>query len=481
MTCPSAPAWRRSAVWALPLLWTFALGLWGLSRQDTLWRDEAATWQVARRPVAEIWHMLGQVDAVHGLYYLLMHGLFECFGPGTTTLRLPSVLAMSLAAACVAETARRLAGRSAGLSAGLSFGLIPAVQFYLQEGRPYALIAMGAGISTLLLVTMLEGGRGRHRWTAYGVALLLCALLNWLSLLILPAHLATLAWVKAERGTWTRWAVVSGTAVAGALPLILFSRGQAEQIFWIPPLSWHMMIGPAVLLLIGGVGAVLDRPRSGRLSVAAVGLPLLAVPHIGLIGVSLVRPLFLDRYVLFSMLGLALLIGAALGVAVAAVGTRFPRMSSWLLPVAVVLAVAALLPQLQAKRSPASRIDDVLAVAADVKRLKKPGDAVLFIPAARRDTALVSPDEFAGLRDVALAESPAASGTLKGLEAGPGRIRADLLTQRRILLVTDAREVARPVSGARDEAKMSVLRTSFTAVAERQVRGRQVTVYERRS
>lgn len=228
------------------------------------------------------------------------------------------------------------------------------------------------------------------------------------------------------------------------------------------------------------IGAVADRPRSGRLSVAAVGLPLLAVPHIGLIGLSLFRPLYLDRYVLFGLLGLALLIGAALGAAAASAAKRFQRMSSWLLPVAVVAAVSALLPQLQAKRSPASRIDDVLAVAADVKRLKKPGDAVLFIPAARRDTALVSPDAFADLRDVALVESPAASGTLKGLEAGPGRIRADLLTQRRILLVTDAHEVARPLSGARDEAKVSVLRTFFTAVADRQVLGRRVTVYERR-
>ncbi|MFI6948198.1 glycosyltransferase family 39 protein [Streptomyces sp. NPDC050422] len=483
MTCHIAAPWRRSSVWALPLLWTFALGLWGLSRQHTLWRDEAATWQVARRPVADIWHMLGQVDAVHGLYYLLMHGLFECFGSGTTTLRLPSVLATSLAAACVAVIARRLAGQLVGLTAGLAFGLLPAVQFYLQEGRSYALIAMGAGISTLLLVTMLEdrGRDRRRRWTAYGGTVLLCALLNWLSLLILPAHLATLVWSKAERGIWTRWAVASAAAVAAALPLILFSRSQSDQVSWIPPLTWHMMIGPAVLLLIGGIGALADRPQSGRLSVAAVGLPLLAVPQIGLIGLSLVQPLFLDRYVLFSMLGLALLIGAALGAVVAALGKRFQRTSSWLLPVAVVVAALALLPQLLAKRSPASRVDDVLAVAADVRHLKKAGDAVLFIPAARRDTALVSPDDFAGLRDIALVESAAASGTLKGLEASPDQIRTDLLSQQRVLLVTDAPNVARPVSAARDEAKMSVLRAFFTAVVDRQVLGRRVTVYERRS
>lgn len=491
MTCSLAAAWRRSSFWALPLLWTLALGLWGLSRQHTLWRDEAATWQVAQRPVADIWHMLGQVDAVHGFYYLLMHGLFACFGSGTTTLRLPSVLAMSCAAACVAVIGRRLAGQLVGLTAGLAFGLLPAVQFYLQEGRSYALVAMGAGISTLLLVTMLEDGglggglggdRGRwRRWAVYGGTVLLCALLNWLSLLILPAHLATLVWSKAERGIWTRWAAASAAAVTAALPLILFSRSQSDQVSWIPPLTWHMMIGPAVLLLIGGIGALADRPQAGRLSVAAVGLPLLAVPQIGLIGLSLVQPLFLDRYVLFSMLGLALLIGTALGAAAAALGKRFRRTSSWLLPVAVVVAVLALLPQLLAKRAPTSRVDDVLAIAADVRHLKRTGDAVLFIPAARRDTALVSPDDFAGLRDIALAESAAASGTLKGLEAGPDRIRTDLSSQQRVLLVTDAPQAARPVSAARDEAKLSVLRASFTVVADRQVLGRRVTVYERRS
>ncbi|GHI05964.1 membrane protein [Streptomyces cellostaticus] len=463
------------------MLWTLTLGLWGLSRQHSVWRDEAATWQVARRSPAEIWHMLGQVDAVHGLYYLLMHGLFEVFGPSTTTLRLPSVLAMAVAAACVTVTGHRLAGFWAGLGAGLALGLLPAVQFYLQEGRPYALVAAGAAISTLLLVSVLEGRAGALRWAAYGSAVLLCGLLNWLSLMILPAHAATLVWTQAERGTWTRWAATSAAATAGVLPLILFSRSQSDQVSWIPPLTWHMMIGPAVLLAIGGLGALLDRPQTGRPSAAAVGLPLLAVPQLGLIGISLIQPLFLDRYVLFSLLGLALLIGTALGTAVRAATPRFPRASMWLLPVVVVVAAVALLPQSLAKRSPASRVDDVLAVAADVRRLKETGDAVLFVPAARRDTALVSPEAFTGLRDIALQESPEDSGTLKGVEAGPARIRATMLAERRVLLVTDATEVAKPAAAERDRVKTSVLRMYFTVVADHQVRGRRVTVYERRA
>ncbi|MFJ7589079.1 hypothetical protein ACIQZO_17205 [Streptomyces sp. NPDC097617] len=481
---------RRVLVWLVPLLWTLGLGLWGLSRQDSVWRDEAATWQVAGRSTGEIWAMLSNVDSVHGLYYLLMHGLFEVFGASTTTLRLPSVLAVSAAAACVALIGRRLAGFWAGLGGGLALGLLPAVQFYLQEGRPYALVAAGAGFSTLLLLSLLESGPGRRtwpRWAAYATTVLACALLNWLSLLVLPAHAVTLGWVGAGRRVWLRWAAYGSAAVAGALPLILFSRGQSDQVSWIPPLTWHMLIGPGILLALGGLGAWADRrvrpgrPQRRALSVAAVGLPLLAVPQLGLIGLSLVQPLFLDRYVLFSMIGLALLIGAALAAAVRSCAPRFPRAAGLLVPGVVGVSVLALLPMELGKRAPASRVDDVLAVAGEVAGLKRDGDAVLFVPAARRDTALVSPGAFGGLADVALAASPVASATLKGEEAEPALIRAALLGQRRVLLVTDAAKVAKAPSAERDKAKAAVLREHFEVVADRQVRGRRVTVYERRA
>lgn len=492
---------RPYLVWLVPVLWTLTFGLWGLSRQNSVWRDEAATWQVAERSPGEIWHLLGNVDAVHGLYYLLMHLLFEVFGASTTTLRLPSVLAVAVAAGCVALIGRRLAGPWAGLGGGLALGLLPAVQFQLQEGRAYALIAGGAGLSTLLLVSLIAGGgagggtgggggpgrRIRLRWTAYGALVLVCALLNWLSLLILPAHAVTLWWARARRDVVAPWLLASAAAVAGALPLILFSRTQSGQVSWIPPLTWHMMIGPAVLLAVGALGAWADRrggPRTGfpaRLTAASVGLPLLAVPLLGLAAASLVQPLFLDRYVLFSMLGLALLIGAALGAAVRALAPRYPRASGALVPAVVAVSAVALLPVALADRSPASRVDDVLAVAGEVSVLKQDGDAVLFVPAARRDTQLVSPGAFAGLRDIALARGPAESGTLKGEEASPARIAAALREQRRVLLVTDSGKAAdKPSGSAADRAKAAVLRAEFTVVEDRQVRGRRVTVYERR-
>ncbi|WP_030343752.1 glycosyltransferase family 39 protein [Streptomyces californicus] len=523
MTCDPRVLRRPLLVGLIPAVWTVVLGLWGLSRQNSVWRDEAATWQVARRSTGDIVRMLEHVDVVHSLYYLCMHGLFAGFGPSTTVLRLPSVLAVAAAAACVALIGHRLAGAYVGLGAGLVLGLLPAVQFYLQEGRPYALVAAGSAASTLLLVNALRG-RGRKRtWAAYACAVLVCGWLNWLALLILPAHLITLLWSRAPRGVRVRWAVAAGAATAGVLPLALFSLDQSGQVSWVPPLTWHMMIGPAILLAIGGLGGLLGRrtgtgtaeragaagrtdrtgradrtdradragrpgptgtveppgPVTGSPSVAAVGLPLLAVPQLGLIGLSLVKPLFVDRYILFSLLGLALLIGALIGRAVDEVARRSRPAARCVLPVLVAVALVALLPQSLAKRSPASRVDDVLAAAERTRQLKHDGDGVLFIPAARRDTWLVTPDAFTGTRDIALAETPEKSGTLKGVEASPARVRAAMLAQRRILLVTDATGVARPTRGRRDRTKAEVLATHFTLVSDERIRGRRVAVYER--
>ncbi|WP_328439898.1 hypothetical protein OG828_26395 [Streptomyces sp. NBC_00457] len=55
-----------------------------------------------------------------------------------------------------------------------------------------------------------------------------------------------------------------------------------------------------------------------------------------------------------------------------------------------------------------------------------------------------------------------------------------MLEQQRIVLVTDVPAVARPISAKRDIVKDVVLREYFEVVADERVRGRRVTVYERR-
>src|SRR5215813_9472968 len=57
---------------AIPALVTLAVGLWRIS-VPSYWRDESVTVAMARRPVGDMINALDRSDAVHGLYYLLMH------------------------------------------------------------------------------------------------------------------------------------------------------------------------------------------------------------------------------------------------------------------------------------------------------------------------------------------------------------------------------------------------------------------------
>ncbi|RSS93179.1 glycosyltransferase family 39 protein, partial [Streptomyces sp. WAC05950] len=400
---------RRIAPWRpLPPLLAAVLGLWGLERDGGMWRDESVTWQVAHRSLGGIRDLLGQVDAVHGLYYVLMHGVFQTWDGGLWALRLPSVAATALAAAGVAAVAHRLAGERAALIAGCVYAVLPPVQMYAQEGRSYALVAAAVVWATYLML--------RERWAAYTVVLLIGCWLHEFAALALLAHAFT---ARHSRG----WRRSAATVVVLLLPLAVVSVRQAhQQLGWLGRPSWqdwaaYAVVGAASLLLARGAPKDLVR----------VALPLVLLPPGLLMVISLVNPWYVDRYVLYALAGPALLAGAR---AAAARGRR-----AWVAAAVVLLVPFGLWSTWL--RTPESRKDDVLAVAAAVRERARPGDAVVFMPSRRREWLLSSPDVYAGLRDPALAASPAASHSLQGTERSPERIRAALLASPRVIALLD--------------------------------------------
>ncbi|MFF9480639.1 glycosyltransferase family 39 protein [Streptomyces sp. NPDC014733] len=471
------------AVFLGPAVLSLALGLWGITREHSMWRDEAATWQAAHRSLAEIGHLVGQADIVHGLYYAVMHGVFALFGDSLVTLRLPSVLATAAACGLTALLGARLSDRWAGAGAGLALAVIPAVQEFAQEGRSYALVLAFVVLASWLLVSALERPSSR-RWAGYAVAVLIAALLNWFSLSALVAHGVTVACGRPDRARRVGWLVAASGAVVAALPLILASRTQASQVSWIKPTGSSTLLTVLITVVIAALcsrlaharmpGSIRAHAPQTRVNLATVGLPLCAVPQVGLVLISLIKPLYVTRYVLFTYAGLALLIGALLAV----LATRLRTPAAVLLPATLVLAFLALLPIELRVRTEQNRVDDVLTAAATVDQVRGAADGVLYIPAARRDTALVSPHAFAGLRDLALAQGPVESGTLKGIEAGPHDIERAILGARRIVLVTDPGP--RLDDSTADRTKQHTLDAHFVRCADRVERGRRVSVYERR-
>jgi mannosyltransferase len=85
-------------------------------------------------------------------------------------------------------------------------------------------------------------------------------------------------------------------------------------------------------------------------------------------------------------------------------------------PVLIVAVWAAgLIGPQQAVRRSSARPDNLRTVSAVVAANERPGDTVFFIPSETRVVSLGYPAPFRELRDLALGESPVASGTLTGI------------------------------------------------------------------
>ena len=449
---PARVPWHTAA----PVILSLALGLWGVRRGGSIWRDEVVTYDMAGRSLPDLWTALGHADAVHGLYYLLMHALFRVFDEADPllVLRLPSVLATAAATGALTLLGHRLAGPRAGLPAGIAFALLPPVQRYAQEGRSYALVCALVVWATYLLIRAADR-QTPGAWTAYGTVLLTACVLHEFAVLALPAHLWALP--RPARRPALRVAL----AVCAALtPLAAVSMRQSEQVSWIG--------GPGTGALLGFVGvtalalACAAPLRHGPLP--RLALPLTVLPALTLILLTPLKPLYVDRYVLYGHAGTALLIGAALD--------RLGRTRT----LAVAAAALALLPGTLHLRTPESRTDDATAVTRAVSATQS--DGILYLPSRRRVWSLATPEALAHLRDLALDRAPAASGTLYGTEVPASVIRTRMLATKRIVAVSDP--VGQPLDETpQEETKRRVLADHFVPVRVRQVHGALITEYLR--
>ena len=162
-----------------------AVSLVGAGR-PSFWYDEAATISASySRSLGQLWQMLTNVDAVHGLYYLLMHGWFTLFPPTEFWSRVPSGLAVGGAAAGVVVLGRQFSSRTVAVSSGLICAILPRATWAGIEARPYALSMMAAVWLTVLLVHAARRDNG-WLWLSYGLVLALSTLLEvYVALMVL--------------------------------------------------------------------------------------------------------------------------------------------------------------------------------------------------------------------------------------------------------------------------------------------------------
>jgi mannosyltransferase len=499
----------------------------------SLWRDEAYTKDAIARPVGRIFTLLGNTDAVHGAYYLLMHAVASAIGSSATAVRFPSLCAMVVATACTAAIGRRTAALAqqansadqgrlnvpalTGFLSGMVFATAPYMTYYAQTARSYAIVTMFATIATYLLLRAYPDGRWRW-WSAYAAAAALTGLFNLFGLLILAAHGVTLLLTDARgqnepgrnergqkgRGRWIgrvplRWLAACAAALIVLGPLLRIAHGQQEQIAWLtrPDFSTisrlledfagskELLVPFALLVLVGLVVACL--PDDWRpLNPAAIALPWLVVPPFLLIAVSYVKPVYDERYVEFCLPALAILVGAGLvGIVRLASAAPVRRMGLTWVPVAlaavVVLGLAAMLVGPQgAIRQTAARPDNLRLASAIVAANEQPGDVVFYIPLDSRVLGTGYPAPFERLRDIALAESPIASGTLTGTEiTSPALLKSRFTDVRRVWVVTGAGNYKFPVPNTPvDEEKMALIAAAGMHIIHRWMAGEvMLTLY----
>jgi len=472
------PIWMR----VLPPLVMLGIGLWG-STGPSYWRDEAATLTAVHRSFPQLVRMMGNVDAVHGVYYMIMWPLVRVAGSGELVTRLPSVLAMAVAAAAVAALGRRLVSPAAGLAAGLTFAVLPQVSRYAQDVRSYAMVAAFGTIASYLLVRAITATGRRRGWlTGYALCMGAMSALNIFGLLLLAAHAVTVALAclrqpggqppdrpggeasgqagaqprgraslslaalrggqgRAARSLAAGWLAAALAAVALASPILALGIAQRHTAGWIKRPGPHtvvtlaqltgpvLMVAAVVLTVAAGLGvAALAGP--GRLRAAwprrllAVAVPWLVIPPVLLIGVSFALPLYVPRYVLYCLPALALLVGAALAALGRIAGTA----------ALVVIALLGLSTQL-AIRGPAGHGDNIRQADAIIAAHRHPGDAVIYVGHDAHYFTAAYPYGLPQLDNIAQRESAAQARNLSGTTLPAAAVRHRLAGIARIWVI----------------------------------------------
>lgn len=428
-----------------------------------VWGDEGVTKAMAARPVSKLLATMPHDDVVHGAYYLVVHVVEAVAGSSSAAvLRLPSVVAMAVAAAFTALLAHRLAALAGspypaitGVVAGALFALLPFVIRYAQEARSYAIVTMLAAITTyLLLRAACAGGRW---WIAYGTAAALTGLFNIFGLLILVAHgvsilvaahsLPPLPGLSGRRvaGAPARWVFAGTGAVIAAIPIVAFAYTQRAALAWMTSapsirgagvaLARSWAGSPHLLWPVFGLaafGAAADAAAYWRrrmlVTPGSIALPWLVLPPAVLLVVSQVRPVYDGRYVEYCLPALAILV--AWGLTWLARAAAVPPLRraglawlGWLVPAAVMLPlIVTLIPAGAKVRLPGSRPDNLAGDSQIVAANAKPGDVVFFIPISYRPISAEFPAQWRKVRDIALEESPVASDTLYGVDVSPAEL-----------------------------------------------------------
>ncbi len=293
----------------------------------SLWGDEVASIMSARRDWASLWAMLGYVDAVHGLYYALLHLWIDLVGDSPFAVRLPSGIAVGAASAGVFVLVRRRADRGTAVIAAILFLLLPRVLFMAIDARPMALATAAATWLTVLLLRLLDAPARRAWWILYVFGLAAATYLFLFVVLLIPVHaVVVLADRRADRPAGRVRLASFCVAWAGALliaaPIVVAALRQREQIAFraeqqvVTPEAilvgqWFMLdlfaLAAWSLVAVACIAAVVHRTDPawrGHRQLLLLAAAWTLLPTVALLAATaVVSPAYTARYLVFAAPG----------------------------------------------------------------------------------------------------------------------------------------------------------------------------------
>ena len=303
-----------------------ALRFWHLGARS-LWVDEGATAAIARLDWWNFLRLLWRREANMSFYYLLMRGWIH-LGHGEAWLRALSAIFGVLAIPAICFLGRSLWGRSAGLVAALLLALNAYHIRYSQEARAYSLALLWAILSVYFLVQLIQRPSRDVRWK-YCTASALAVYSHFYAALVLLAQAAAvfrLLKTNEEPGEQVRraWRII----LLVMIPIVVFLVATgAGPLAWLPRPGWHdvhqfaiylsgaggdMLLGLyLVALVLAAIAWHRSRHEPGSWRYELVFAWLLL--PVGIVfGLSLLKPIFMNRFLIVVLPALCLLAAAGI-------------------------------------------------------------------------------------------------------------------------------------------------------------------------
>ncbi|MEZ4662005.1 MAG: glycosyltransferase family 39 protein [Caldilineaceae bacterium] len=318
-----------------------------------IWLDEAFSIWVAKHSLPEIIQWLIRIDQHPPLYYLLLHYWMGAFGDLQGAVRAFSALCGTLTIPLFYAAGKKFYDTKVGLAAALILAVAPFHVRFAQETRMYALLTLAVAAQLYFLAHVLRNPRAANwRWfglagaqaiimlthntatvyfpLALNLAVFLIILLQSKSIV----HASDLPGLEnpAQSKFVRKWLLFQLLALliwsVWARAFVVQARG-VDAVFWISPPTldsilatlhtlilahvprWFPLYPLADLLFWGlaAYGVYAQRRCPGRAILMSV---LFVAPILIALGVSLRRPLFYDRTLIWVTLPLYLLIAAGI-------------------------------------------------------------------------------------------------------------------------------------------------------------------------